>query len=177
MSGILLFIFASCHPLRKSWHNCKWDTKRNFQLKLCSWRRKTLRPLQRILEVTKTNPKTDKLVDSIRIISVTIKQILLCAMLLWWDAGLLDLDLGSNPGHSYNYCVGFIKRCGMGPLLVLVSPCSRENVVVTCKIGSFLCSFDTLLQKNVIGFFFENQTSKWCSFEKKDYLWPTFHMF
>ena len=26
----------------------------------------------------------------------------------------------------------------MGPLLVLVSPCFRENVVVTCKIGSFL---------------------------------------
>ena len=38
----------------------------------------------------------------------------------------------------------------MGPLLVLVSPCFRENVVVTCKIGSFLCSLDNLLQKNVI---------------------------
>ena len=45
--------------------------------------------------------------------------------------------------------------CGMGPLLVLVSPCFRENVVVTCKIGSFLCSLDNLLQKNVIVFFFE----------------------
>ena len=32
----------------------------------------------------------------------------------------------------------------MGPLLVLVSPCFRENVVVTCKIGSFLCSLDNL---------------------------------
>ena len=41
----------------------------------------------------------------------------------------------------------------MGPLLVLVSPCLRENVVVTCKIGSFLCSFDHLGQKNVIVFF------------------------
>ena len=30
----------------------------------------------------------------------------------------------------------------------------RENVVVTCKIGSFLCSLDNLLQKNVIAFFF-----------------------
>ena len=30
----------------------------------------------------------------------------------------------------------------MGPLLVLASPCFRENVVVTCKIGSFLCSLD-----------------------------------
>ena len=35
----------------------------------------------------------------------------------------------------------------MGPLPVLVSPCFRENVVVTCKIGSFLCSLDNLLQK------------------------------
>ena len=32
----------------------------------------------------------------------------------------------------------------MGPLLVLVSPCFRENVVVTCKIWYFLCSLDNL---------------------------------
>ena len=55
----------------------------------------------------------------------------------------------------------------MGPLLVLVSPCLRENVVVTSKIGSFLCSLDNLLQKNVTVFFFENQISKWRSFEKR----------
>ena len=55
----------------------------------------------------------------------------------------------------------------MGPLLVLVSPCFRENVVVTCKIGSFLCSLDNSLQKNVIVFFFGNQISKWHSFEKR----------
>ena len=42
----------------------------------------------------------------------------------------------------------------MGPCLVLVSPCFRENVVATCKIGSFLCSLDNLLQKNVIVLFF-----------------------
>ena len=47
------------------------------------------------------------------------------------------------------------------------SPCFRENVVATCKIGSFLCSLDNLLQKNVIVFFFGNQISKWRSFEKK----------
>ena len=35
-------------------------------------------------------------------------------------------------------------------LFVLVFPCFRENVVVTCKIGSFLCSVDNLLLKNVI---------------------------
>ena len=60
-----------------------------------------------------------------------------------------------------------IKGCGMGPWLVLVFPCFRENVVATCKIGSFLCSFDNLFQKNVIDIFFGNQISKWCSFEKR----------
>ena len=55
----------------------------------------------------------------------------------------------------------------MGPLLVLVSPCFMENVVATSKIGSFLCSLDNLLQKNVIVLFFENQISKWRSFEKR----------
>ena len=48
-----------------------------------------------------------------------------------------------------------LKGCGMGPWLVLVSPCFRENVVATCKIGSFLCSLDNLLQKNVIVLFLE----------------------
>ena len=55
----------------------------------------------------------------------------------------------------------------MGPLLVLVSPCFRENVVVTGKIGLFLYSLNNLLQKNVIISFFGNQISKWHSFEKK----------
>ena len=55
----------------------------------------------------------------------------------------------------------------MGPLLILASPCFRENIVGTCKIWSFLCSLDNLLQKNVILFFFGNQISKWCSLKKK----------
>ena len=59
------------------------------------------------------------------------------------------------------------NRGGMGLLLVLVSLWFRENVVVTYKIGSFLCSLDNLLQKNVIVLFFENQISKWHSFEKR----------
>ena len=54
-----------------------------------------------------------------------------------------------------------------GPWLVLVSPCFRETVVVTCKIGSFLCNLDNLLQKNLIVFCFGNQISKWRSFEKR----------
>ena len=55
----------------------------------------------------------------------------------------------------------------MGPLLVLVSPCFRENVAVTYTIVSFLCSLETLFQKNVIAFFFGNQISKWPSLEKR----------
>ena len=55
----------------------------------------------------------------------------------------------------------------MGPWLVLRSPCFGENVVAICKIGSFLCSLDNLLQKNVIVLFFGNQISKWRSFEKR----------
>ena len=53
-----------------------------------------------------------------------------------------------------------IKGCGMGPWFVLVPPCFRENVVATCKFGSFLYSLDNLLQKNVIVLFFGNQISK-----------------
>ena len=55
----------------------------------------------------------------------------------------------------------------MGALFVLVSPCFRKNVVVICKVGSFLCSLDNLLEENVIVFFFGNQISKWRSFEKR----------
>ena len=57
----------------------------------------------------------------------------------------------------------------MGSQLVLVSPCFRENVVVTYKIGSVLCSLDNLLQKNEIVVSFGNQISEWRSFEKKGY--------
>ena len=60
----------------------------------------------------------------------------------------LEILTGSRMGHS-------VKGCGMGPWLVLVSPCFRENVVATCKIGFFLCSLDNWLQKNVIIFFLE----------------------
>ena len=61
----------------------------------------------------------------------------------------------------------FFKGCGMGPWIVLVSPCFRENVVAIFKIGSFLYSLDNLLQKNVIVLFLGNQISKWRSFEKR----------
>ena len=54
----------------------------------------------------------------------------------------------------------------MGPWLVLDSPCFRENLVATCKIESFLCSLDNLLQKNAIVFFFGNQISKWRSWKR-----------
>ena len=43
----------------------------------------------------------------------------------------------------------------MGPLLFLVCPCFRKNVIVTRKIVSFLCSLDNFLLKIVFFFFFE----------------------
>ena len=74
----------------------------------------------------------------------------------------------SNYFKSLIFVLLAVKGCGMGPLLVLVSPCFRENVVVTCKIWVFFMKFlDTLLQKNVIVFFIKNQISKWRSFEKR----------
>ena len=36
----------------------------------------------------------------------------------------------------------------MGPWLVLVSPCFRENVVATCKIGSFFCVVQIIFFEN-----------------------------
>ena len=70
--------------------------------------------------------------------------------------------------YAHTYFSTSFKGCGMGPCLVLVSPCLRENVVVTCKNWVlFLCSLDSLLQKNVIVLFFGNQISKWRSFEKR----------
>ena len=69
------------------------------------------------------------------------------------------------------------KWCGMGPWLVLVSPCFRENEIATCNIRSFLCTLDNLLQENVIVFFFENQISKWRSFKKKKGYFDLFFTF
>ena len=76
-----------------------------------------------------------------------------------------------------------IKGWRMGPLLVLVSPCFRVNVVfdhmqnLFLFLFFFLCSLDNLLQKNVIVFVFGNQVSKWRSFEKKGYFLTYFSHF
>ena len=94
----------------------------------------------------------------------------------------LCLDLLFCYGQPYalwfsKYNNDSFKGCGMGPWLVLVSPCFRGNVVATCKIGSFLCSLDNLLQKNVIVLFFENQLLKWRSFEKRVIFYLLFTFF
>ena len=52
----------------------------------------------------------------------------------------------------------------MSPMLVLVCLCFRENVIVTCKVVSFLFSFSS---EKYNCFFFGNQISKWHSFEKR----------
>ena len=75
--------------------------------------------------------------------------------------------VSSHTDSQFLFTVFRFKGCGMGPWLGLVSPCFRENVVATCKIGSFLYSLNNLLQKNVIVLFLDNQISKWRSFEKR----------
>ena len=55
----------------------------------------------------------------------------------------------------------------MGPWLVFVSPCFRENVVATCKIGSFLCSLDNLLQKTYLFSFLEIKFQNGAHLRKK----------
>ena len=69
-----------------------------------------------------------------------------------------------------------LTGCGMGPWLVLVSPCFRENVVATCKIGSFLCSLDNFLQKKRYSLFWKSNF-KMALIWKKGYFWPTFRIF
>ena len=85
----------------------------------------------------------------------------------WALKSLVELILDYRKCYIPNLPLKLFKGCGMGPWLIHVSPCFRENVVATCRIGSFLCSSDNLFQKNVIIFFFGNQISKWRSFEKK----------
>ena len=58
--------------------------------------------------------------------------------------------------------------------LFLFPPCLRENVVVTCKIRSFLCSVDILLQKNVIVFFFGKSNFKMALPDLKNGLFLTY---
>ena len=65
----------------------------------------------------------------------------------------------------------------MGPWLVLVSPCFRENAVATCKNGSVLCSLDNLLKKHVIVFFFGNQISNGAHLKKGLFLTLLFTFF
>ena len=68
-------------------------------------------------------------------------------------------------GQKWVFC--WFKGCGMGPWLVLVSPCFRENVAAICKIWSFLCSLDYLLQKNVIYSLFWKSNYKMALIEKR----------
>ena len=80
-----------------------------------------------------------------------------CPRWFCWDFFLLRME---DFAHSIT-----LRGVEWVHWLFLFPPFCRENVVVTCKIGSFLCSLDNLLQKNVIVFFFGNQISK-CAREK-----------
>ena len=61
-----------------------------------------------------------------------------------------------------------LKDREMGPLLALVSPCFRENVIVTCKIVSVLCSLDQFSSEKCNCFlFWKSNFQRWRSFEKR----------
>ena len=60
------------------------------------------------------------------------------------NAGLLSNAQSGFRSHSTSTTLHDVQDY-MGPLLVLVSPCFRENVVATCKIGSFLFRLGNLL--------------------------------
>ena len=65
----------------------------------------------------------------------------------------------------------------MGPLLVLVSPCFGENVVLTWQIGSFLCNLDNILQKNVFFLFLEIKFQNGAHLKKGLFLTYFLHFF
>ena len=85
--------------------------------------------------------------------------------ILWKDCVLMTFPV-TGWRRFLTHTVGIFNGCGMGPLLVLVSPCFRENVVVTCKIGSFLCSLDNLLQKSVLFSFLKIKTQNGAHLKK-----------
>ena len=68
----------------------------------------------------------------------------------------------ANKGeHHFSHLYHFhIKGTQMGPLLVLVCPCFRENVIFHIQNCFFLCSLDNFLLKNVIVFFFGKSNFK-----------------
>ena len=88
-----------------------------------------------------------------------------CVISVRGKEGDRDLVYYSATMRYYAITMHF-KGCGMGPWLILVSPCLRGKCSCHMQIGSFLCNLDNLLQKNVIVVFFGNQISKWRSFEK-----------
>ena len=62
----------------------------------------------------------------------------------------------------------FLKDTQMGLLLVLLLPCFRENVIVTCKVFFFLVFFlVSIISSEKCNYCrFRNQMSKWRSLKK-----------
>ena len=65
----------------------------------------------------------------------------------------------------------------MGPLLVLVFPCFSENVNVTCKMVSCLCSLNNFLLKNAIYVLFWKSNFKMALIFKKKLFFTYFSNF
>ena len=82
---------------------------------------------------------------------------------------------------SLLFLIKKFKGTVMGPVLVLVCPRFRENVVVTCKIGSFFVKFRYFSSEKctVIAFFFflEITFQNGAHLKKKGNFRTTFHIF
>ena len=101
-----------------------------------------------------------------------IKRFVTIFRISWNGPTLFNIPIGDFPPLVlvlWSVQLWF-KGCGMGPWLVLVSPCFRENVVATFKIGSFLCSLDNLRQKNVIVLFLEIKFQNGAHLKKGQFL-------
>ena len=60
-----------------------------------------------------------------------------------------------NTKQKSSFTLVVFKGCGMSTLFVLVFPCFRENVVVTCKIGSFCVVYIIYFRKTKLFSFLE----------------------
>ena len=51
--------------------------------------------------------------------------------------GIINSLSNGKAADVHELTAEHLKGCGMGPWLVLVSPCFRKNIVATCKLGLF----------------------------------------
>ena len=71
----------------------------------------------------------------------------------------------------------FIKGCGMGPWLVLVSPCLRKKCSCHMQNWVFFVLFRYFTSENRNFSLFSKSNFKMALIWKRGYFWPSFHIF